>query len=956
MKKSTKNKEIRKKQTLNHITGRKPFSVVRVEETNKKNGVPATRLEVWMAGYSKDNKPSNDKVVEVMTQMKDLGAQSNDTDEEIITQVLGPERPGRVRTYGLGPSPTDIFGDGYRQSQEQTCIIQTQVQEQLNQYKAQMEMQMKEMMDVMLNQQKVQMEMQSTIQAQQARIEQLESQQAMGGPVAPAATHVHSQQQSHAYTSSFNCHRSSEEEEILLRLLTGSIRGAELKGFSQEHKTYLDEKCTLKVLSHVGWWSPTIIRGDDRETIHIPNHKFTMNVLRNLSQKTHWRIKTYFAISHLDVNKINIPNCESSSTSSRQALKEKICVAVWIYLSIYEEAEKPPGDGKIKGDIYGVSKTTVVEKVWVVAQAIGDIAFAFTYNIILLEIEVYAAFGNQTPGNLLTGFGFYEPYWLVDFANACVVLHLVGGYQTTTASVSRYSYFPQDFYDSLSNFEGVVYQTSYFELCRDSSFREQHPKFWDFLKRACTKLVKVLVAVQSRHPYSFGDKSVLPPVMDFCLNKITDPEPDVMSFEQFLIQCMKLVKSVLECKEYKPSLTGRVMDENAVTLEQMKKMFLVLLLVLYFVLTATDLEVWYQNPESFHHEQDSVLWSEKLRPCAEALYIVLFENHSQLLGAVVVSILQEAMNGCPTSVTEITPGLLLKDAAYGAVAYVYYELSNYLSFKEWIGEKLEPLSWDLRIQIAVDVARALEYLHDGRQLLACIEMEIGLFIRRTLMVELFCLWVPMKVMARTGNAGVSSSKPNVVNIGALYTFNSIIGRSAKPAIEAAVDDVNSDSTVLVGMNTHKEKLIHISSFEVYSQPLFAEAERWITKKLPDNEFVNNVYTIKLPMLPVFKLNLLRLCFRTTYVASTTGIALLFPYFNDVLGVLGALNFWPLAIYFPAEMYLRQRNIKAWTRMWVVFQAFRAVCLVVTIVAFVGSMEGLITTKLSCEMSWLPGLE
>ncbi|GMP66391.1 hypothetical protein CsSME_00026766 [Camellia sinensis var. sinensis] len=120
----------------------------------------------------------------------------------------------------------------------------------------------------------------------------------------------------------------------------------------------------------------------------------------------------------------------------------------------------------------------------------------------------------------------------------------------------------------------------------------------------------------------------------------------------------------------------------------------------------------------------------------------------------------------------------------------------------------------------------------------------------------------------------------------------------------------------------------------------------ITKKLPDNEFVNNVYTIKLPMLPVFKLNLLRLCFRTTYVASTTGIALLFPYFNDVLGVLGALNFWPLAIYFPAQMYLRQRNIKAWTRMWVVFQAFRAVCLVVPIVASVGSMEGLITTKLS----------
>ncbi|XP_024170106.1 mechanosensitive ion channel protein 2, chloroplastic isoform X2 [Rosa chinensis] len=59
-------------------------------------------------------------------------------------------------------------------------------------------------------------------------------------------------------------------------------------------------------VEHVGWWSPTIIRGDDREAVHIPNHKFTVNVVRNLSQKTHWRIKNHIAISHLDVNKINI--------------------------------------------------------------------------------------------------------------------------------------------------------------------------------------------------------------------------------------------------------------------------------------------------------------------------------------------------------------------------------------------------------------------------------------------------------------------------------------------------------------------------------------------------------------------------------------------------------------------------------------------------------------------------
>ncbi|KAL6317087.1 hypothetical protein AAG906_029839 [Vitis piasezkii] len=58
-------------------------------------------------------------------------------------------------------------------------------------------------------------------------------------------------------------------------------------------------------VERVGWWSPTIIRGDDREAVHVPNNKFTVNVVRNLSQRTHWRIKTQLAISHLDVDKIN---------------------------------------------------------------------------------------------------------------------------------------------------------------------------------------------------------------------------------------------------------------------------------------------------------------------------------------------------------------------------------------------------------------------------------------------------------------------------------------------------------------------------------------------------------------------------------------------------------------------------------------------------------------------------
>lgn len=41
----------------------------------------------------------------------------------------------------------------------------------------------------------------------------------------------------------------------------------------------------------------------------------------------------------------------------------------------------------------------------------------------------YAAFGNDAPGNFLTGFGFYDPFWLIDIGNICIVIHLVGAYQ-----------------------------------------------------------------------------------------------------------------------------------------------------------------------------------------------------------------------------------------------------------------------------------------------------------------------------------------------------------------------------------------------------------------------------------------------------------------------------------------------------------------------------------------------
>ncbi|KAK1293120.1 putative amino acid permease 7 [Acorus calamus] len=136
----------------------------------------------------------------------------------------------------------------------------------------------------------------------------------------------------------------------------------------------------------------------------------------------------------------------------------------------------------------------------------------------------------------------------------------------------------------------------------------------------------------------------------------------------------------------------------------------------------------------------------------------------------------------------------------------------------------------------------------------------------------------------------------------------------------------------------------LGGYQVFNQPIFGFIDRWFVNKYPNNGFVNDFHTIKLPLLPPYRLNLLRLCYRTLYVVSTTVIAITFPYFNQVLGVLGALNFWPLAIYFPVEMYFVQMKIQHWTKKWLLLQAFSMICLIISTFALVGSVEGIISEK------------
>lgn len=78
------------------------------------------------------------------------------------------------------------------------------------------------------------------------------------------------------------------------------------------------------------------------------------------------------------------------------------------------------------------------------------------------------------------------------------------------------------------------------------------------------------------------------------------------------------------------------------------------------------------------------------------------------------------------------------------------------------------------------------------QSLGAFLMEVGSLVYGWLIVVLY-LWFPLEAVSRTENG---SKITDSVNIAALFTFDSVIGRSAKPAISAAVEDVNSDPSIL----------------------------------------------------------------------------------------------------------------------------------------------------------------
>ncbi|PKA65981.1 Amino acid permease 6 [Apostasia shenzhenica] len=133
----------------------------------------------------------------------------------------------------------------------------------------------------------------------------------------------------------------------------------------------------------------------------------------------------------------------------------------------------------------------------------------------------------------------------------------------------------------------------------------------------------------------------------------------------------------------------------------------------------------------------------------------------------------------------------------------------------------------------------------------------------------------------------------------------------------------------------------IGAYQVFSQPIFQFVESRSQSGWPHNSFVSAEHVIRLPLIGDYPFSFFRLAWRTAYVMVTAVAAMIFPFFNDFLGLIGALAFWPLTVYFPIEMHIKQAEMQRGSRTWFWLQVLSVACLIVSIAAACGSVQGLI---------------
>lgn len=137
-------------------------------------------------------------------------------------------------------------------------------------------------------------------------------------------------------------------------------------------------------------------------------------------------------------------------------------------------------------------------------------------------------------------------------------------------------------------------------------------------------------------------------------------------------------------------------------------------------------------------------------------------------------------------------------------------------------------------------------------------------------------------------------------------------------------------------------MVHlVGAYQVYTQPWFAFVEGQTYKRVRKNFFTHKEIVLRIPGIGALRLTLFRLVWRTAYVIFTSVIAMLLPFFNDIVGLLGSIGFWPLTVFLPIQMHLVQAQVKRFSPKWIGLQCLSTVCLLISLGGAVGSLAQIV---------------
>lgn len=118
-------------------------------------------------------------------------------------------------------------------------------------------------------------------------------------------------------------------------------------------------------------------------------------------------------------------------------------------------------------------------------------------------------------------------------------------------------------------------------------------------------------------------------------------------------------------------------------------------------------------------------------------------------------------------------------------------------------------------------------------------------------------------------------------------------------------------------------IIHmLPAYQVFSQPIFEFTERVVGRRVvKDSRFGKLMF---------------RLSFRSLYVVIVTVIGVCLPFFSDVVGLIGAIGFWPATVFYPIEMWITVYKPNLTRR--ILMETLNVICFFITVMAIAGSVQ------------------